>query len=376
ATLTVQAAPPASTAILPYPTGIVFAGSGRLYVTDATTNTVQKVLTDGEVSLVAGSKDNAGMLDGFEGSALFNQPGGLAVTSAGVIYVSDTANATIRRIDPDKHVTTFAGSSGSRGNTNGSGTQATFSAPLGLALDLSGNLYVADSTNHTIRKITPPGVVSTLAGSAGQPGYANGNGSAARFNYPADVAVDAAGNVFVADRTNNVIRRITSAGAVTTLAGTPGVSGFDDGAGSGALFNQPGGLTLDGSGNLYVADTGNCTIRKITAAGGVSTLAGLPTVGGDQDGTGMGAQFNQPRALALDGTGNLYVADTGNSAIRKVTPGGVVTTLVLLQDDEDAEDPPPASSGPDSQTGWRRRCARRLVFRRAGRPEPGAGHAA
>ena len=129
----------------------------------------------------------------------------------------------------------------------------------------------------------------------------------------------------------NIIRKVTPAGVVTTLAGLQGVSGADDGTGSLALFNQPSGLVLDGAGNLYATDTGNSTIRKITPAGVVSTLAGLPTIGGNQDGTGSGAMFNQPRALTIDSAGNLYVTDTGNATIRKVTPAGVVTTLTLRQ---------------------------------------------
>jgi streptogramin lyase len=256
----------------------------------------------------------------------------------------------IRRIAADGSVTTFAGSSGARGNTDGAGTAATFSAPLGLAIDAAGNLYVADAMNHTIRKITSAGVVSTLAGSAGVPGYADGTGTGALFNYPAGLAVDAAGNVYVADRSNNVIRKVTPAGVVTTLAGLQGVSGATDGAGSLALFNQPSGLVLDGAGNFYVTDTGNSTIRKLTPAGVVSTLAGLPTIGGNQDGTGSGAMFNQPRALTIDSAGNLYVADTGNATIRKVTPAGVVTTLTLQQGTSSASSGGGTTGGGSSST--------------------------
>jgi len=356
-------------AFFPFPTGIVLVGSDTLYVTDSTANTVQKVTTAGVVTLLAGANGTAGTADGTAAAALFNQPGGLAATSAGVIYVTDTANATIRRIAADGTVTTLAGSTTARGNADATGTQATFSAPLGIALDAAGNLYVADSTNHTIRKVTSSGVVTTLAGAAGVAGYVDATGTAARFNYPAGIAVDAAGNVFVSDRSNNVIRRISTAGAVSTFAGVVGVSGSDDGTGSGALFNQPGGLVFDASGNLYVADTGNNTIRVITPAGAVTTLAGLPTVGGNQDGTGIGAMFNQPRALTIDASGNLYVTDTGNSSIRKVTPAGVVTTLTLQQ----GATTPASSGNTGGSTGGSSGSASSSGSTGSGAKETGAG---
>ena len=320
-----------ASAIFPNPAGIVFLAGGTLYASDATADTVQKITLTGDVSVVAGTSGAAGSTDAAGALALFNQPGGLVVNASGVLFVADTANATIRRIGADGVVSTFAGSATARGSTNGPGLQATFSAPQGLALDAAGNLYVADAGAHTIRLISPAGVVTTFAGTAGVSGAVDGPGASARFNTPSGVAVDAAGNVYVADRSNNVIRKITPAGVVSTLAGLAGVSGADDGTASGALFNQPSGLVLDGAGNLFVADTGNSTIRMITPTGIVSTLAGLPTVSGDEDGTGSGALFNLPRALTIDAAGNLYVADTGNAAIRKVTPAGVVTTLTLQQ---------------------------------------------
>ncbi len=323
--------PPPAATFFSYPSGITFVGPDGLYVSDSSGDTVQKVTTAGDVTLLAGTSGSAGTSNGTGAAALFNQPGGVVAAGGGVIYVADTANAMIRRVGTDGSVTTFAGSSSTRGNVDGVGTAATFGGPLGIAIDSAGNLYVADAMNHTIRKITSAGTVSTLAGSAGVSGFADGTGAAARFNYPAGLAVDAAGNVYVADQSNNLIRKITPAGVVTTLAGLQGVSGFSDGAGSLALFNQPDGVVLDSAGNVYVADTGNSTIRKITPAGVVSTLAGLPAIGGNQDGTGSGAMFNLPRALTIDGSGNLYVADTGNASIRKVTPAGVVTTLTLRQ---------------------------------------------
>ena len=181
--------------------------------------------------------------------------------------------------------------------------------------------------NDTIRKITPAGVVTTFAGTAGQSGSADGTGAAARFTNPEGTAVDGAGNVYVADTFNDTIRKITPAGVVTTLAGTAGQGGSADGTGAAARFAFPTGVAVDGAGNVYVADTDNDTIRKITPAGVVTTLAGTAGQSGSADGTGAAARFNSPFGLAVDGAGNIYVADEDNDAIREITPAGVVSTL-------------------------------------------------
>jgi len=355
-----------SAVLFPYPAGIALDSSGNLYVSDSTANVVQKISASGAVSLLAGANGTAGAADGTGSAAQFNQPGGLVRLASGVVFVADAANSTIRRIGTDGVVTTFAGSSSARGNADGTGTAATFSSPMGIAADASGNLQVADSANHTIRRITPTGVVTTLAGGAGMSGSNDGSASAARFNRPGGVAVDGSGNVYVADTTNNTIRRLSPAGTVTTLAGIAGVSGSTDGTGPGALFNQPAAVAVDTSGNIYVADAGNSCIRKITPAGVVTTLAGLPTVAGLQDGAGSRAWFNQPKALAVDGSGNVFVADTGNASLRKVTPQGTVATLVLTAAGTPGPDPTPvpnptptpgtgggnSGGGGGGSTGW------------------------
>ena len=204
---------------------------------------------------------------------------------------------------------------------------AGFNIPTGVAVDSAGNVYVADQGNHTIRKITPAGVVSTLAGLAGSAGSTDGTGSAARFFQPLGVAVDAAGNVYVADTNNQTIRKITPAGVVSTLAGLANSQGSTDGTGSAARFFAPTSVAVDAVGDVYVADDSNHTIRKITPAGVVSTLAGLAGSAGFADGTGSAARFNNPSGVTVDAAGNAYVADSDNSAIRKITPAGVVTTF-------------------------------------------------
>ena len=335
ATLAVQIA------FVPRPTSIGVDSSGNIFVGDASTNTVQKITTGLQISTVAGSIGSAGSTDGGGTAARFNQPNGLTSANDGTLSVADTANATVRRISPVGVVTTLAGSSTARGNADGTGSAATFNAPVGIAADAAGNLFVADSMNHTIRRVTSGGVVSTFAGTAGAAGSTDGAGALARFNLPTGLAVDSAGNVFVADTLNNTLRRISPIGIVTTLAGVPGVSGATNGTGSAALFNRPSGLAIDSAGNLYLADTGNSTVRKITSAGGVTTLAGLSTIAGLKDGTGSDVFFNQPEALALDSSGIVFVADTGNATIRRITQAGVVTTLALTQGAPPAPTPTP-----------------------------------
>lgn len=219
---------------------------------------------------------------------------------------------------------TFAGSSGS-GSANGVGSVAQFNLPYGVAADTNGNVYVADTLNHTIRQITPAGVVSTIAGFALTSGSADGTNSAARFNTPQGVTVDSAGNVYVADSWNDTIRKLTLTGtnwAVSTIAGSAGNIGSSDGTNGAARFNEPAGIAVDSATNLYVADTYNDTIRKLTPVGTnwvISTIAGLTANAGSADGTNSTARFNNPMGVAVDSAGNVYVADTYNDTIRKLT---------------------------------------------------------
>ena len=208
------------------------------------------------------------------------------------------------------------------GATNGFGSNARFNHPQAVAADSAGNIYVADTENGTVRKITPDGYASTLAGLAGSYGSADGSGASARFYGPQGIATDGAGQVYVADTANSTIRTVSAAGAVSTLAGEAGVFNSLDGAGANAQFYHPEGMAVDFGGNLYVADTWNHTIRKITPAGLVSTLAGLAGNFGGADGSNSKARFNRPTAIAVDGATNLFVADSFNHTIRKITPAG------------------------------------------------------
>ncbi len=280
----------------------------------------------GVVSTLVGSAGVSAFANGTGPNAAFNWPAGIAVDSSDNLYVADAGNQLIRKITSGFVVTTFAGQVGVTGSTNGTGTSASFYNPSEISVDSSGNVYVADTFNNLIRKITPSGVVSTLVGSSGVAGSANGTGIAASFNNPHGVAVDSSGNVYVADTGNNLIRKITSGGVVTTLAGSAGVTGSANGTGSAASFNNPYGVSVDISGKVYVADTGNNLIRKITSGGVVSTLAGSGSVG-SANGNGSSASFNNPYGVAVDKYGKVYVADTFNNLIQEITPWGTVTTL-------------------------------------------------
>lgn len=271
------------------------------------------------VSTFAGSTQ--GFVNGTATIAQFNWPMGMAIDTEGTIFVVDSANYVIRKITSSGVVSTFAGS-GIGGFADGIASVAQFNGIDGLAVDTAGNVYVADANNHRIRKISATGVVSTLAGSI--QGYANGTGTAARFNSPSGVAVDAAGNVFVTDTFNYRIRKITPAGVVSTIAGS-GMAGFANGTGTAAQFNKTYGIAVSDAGTIFVADALNHRIRKITASGVVTTFAG--SVYGYANGNGTAAKFNYPYGITVDPAGNVYVTDAADNRIRKITITGMVSTL-------------------------------------------------
>jgi len=343
-------------ALFYFPSGVASDGAGNLYVADSANNTIRKiVVATGATTTLAGSVGVAGSADGTGVAAQFYSPQGLASDGAGNLFVVDSVNNTIRKVAiAGGVVTTFAGSAVVAGSDDGIGAAARFRYPQGVASDGAGNLFVADSANHTIRRIViATGKVTTLAGLAGVAGGDDGTGATARFDFPQGATSDGAGNLFVADSGNHTIRKIVIAtGEVTTLAGTAGTAGSDDGTGAKARFNFPQGVTSDGAGNLLVADSGN-TIRKVViATGAVTTLAGSAVLMGSDDGTGSGARFDYPEDVASDGAGNLFVADTNNHAIRKVVIAtGAVTTLAGSASSAGHNDGPAIAARFQSPTG-------------------------
>jgi sugar lactone lactonase YvrE len=353
------------------PQGLVTDAARTIYVADAGNGLLRKVTPDGIVTTLAGSLANFGLKDGIGAAAGFEGLSNLAIDAAGTLYGADQYAQRIRRITAQGVVTTLpvnapiaghlpvkmpfgiavdpsgslsvtgqfgvhvisggatlktlAGRELEQGLVNGNRAKARFGSLHGVTSDGSGNWYVVDTPNHMIRKITPAGVVSQLAGN-GTPGGSDGIGAGASFNYPRGIVADALGNLFVADTFNSTIRKITPAGVVTTIAGAAASPGSVDGRGSLARFFEPEGIAMDAVGNLYVADTGNHTVRKITVTGVVSTLAGSAGTYGSEDGIGVAAHFLKPPGIGVDRAGNVYVSQPVYSTIRKITPGGVVTT--------------------------------------------------
>ncbi|OYU43954.1 MAG: hypothetical protein CFE44_15550, partial [Burkholderiales bacterium PBB4] len=306
----------------------VSTDNGATWTVSANSQLLTNSNSTQSVGVLAGAVGTPGTTNGTGGNARFNAPSGIALEAAGDRNVADTGSHTIRKITSAGVVTTLAGSPGLSGSTDASGSAARFNAPTGLAVDASGNVFVCDAGNHTIRKITAAETVTTIAGSAGLSGTTNANGSNARFNAPNGIAVDAAGTLHVADSGNHAIRRIAANGDVSTFAGLTGSSGSTDATGGSARFNTPKAITVDASGTFHVADSGNYTIRRITSVGVVTTVAGLAGTSGSANGAGTTARFNNPSGIAATADGlNVYVADTANQVIRRNTLYNTLTPL-------------------------------------------------
>lgn len=294
------------------PMGIAFDASGNLYVADF--RKIRKITPDGTVSTIAGT-GSAGSINGPAASASFMSIKAIALDASGNVYVID--DNKIRKLSTLGLVSTFAGGGKSFGSVDGPDTLATFSFPTGLTIDKAGNVYVADRSGGKIRKITPAGVVSTLAGDGSQGTPRDGSCSSAAFNYPAGVALDLTGYIYVADQWSHRIRKISANCDVSAYAGN-GSEGSLDGLAAAASFDQPHAIAFDVLGNLYVVDEYNHKIRKVSSDGIVSTVAGSG-IAGSADGESISASFNDPQGIAIDASGNIYIADPNNYKIRKIT---------------------------------------------------------
>jgi sugar lactone lactonase YvrE len=350
------------------PRGIAVDAAGNVFVTDAGNYVIRKITPAGVVTTFAGKQGESAILDGARGEARFSSPRDLAIDAAGNLYTTDFY--TVRKITAQGDVTTLAGTAGALGFVNGVGSSARFAYLYAVAPDAAGNVYVSDYGNNALRKISPTGVVTTLPEIWSPPGFSLGLGGGAHgmaidnagfllvsraagtgigrvaadgayttldgstpglpnFLFAMGLSVDVAGNVYFVESSSNVVRKITPDRVVTTFAGTRGSAGFNDGIGEHARFNYPEDTAADSNGNIYVADSGNDLIRKISPAGVVTTIGGSQIAEtGNINGTGAAARFNTPTHVALDSSGNLFVSDSANSAIRKITPNGAVSTFV------------------------------------------------
>jgi streptogramin lyase len=265
------------------------------------------------------------------------QPGfsGIVVNADGNVLA--IKGSMIVRIEPDGKMIPFAGARDASGSEDGVGPAARFNAPHSLALDRSGNLYVSDPNNHNIRKVTPAGVVTTFAGSAGLPGNVDGIGTDARFYHPRGIGVDGRGNLYVGDECNNTIRRITPDGVVSTIAGqAPGEKGSSNDPGK--ACGRPGAFAVDGRGNVYYVQHGSHAIRKVTPEGMIATIGGVhEKLAPIAEGPGDGAQFRKPVGLASDMQGNIYVV-TDLSTVCKMSADGEMSIIGRNPDGEDGED--------------------------------------
>lgn len=310
------------------PGGVVVDAKGTVYVVDTGNHTVGALAPADKLLLIAGKPGVSGSADGQGEAARFDVPRSIAIDGREALYVVDgVQSSTIRKISSKGLVTTLAGKVGELGSADGQGAAARFLFPSAITVDVAGNAYVTDTGNRTLRKISPSGLVSTLAGRVDEMGTADGRGQDARFISPRGIVADGMGNLYVSDSAAKTLRKVSPAGDVSTFAGKAREAGSSDGAGEVARFGSPLGLALDKNGSLYVADAGNHTIRKVSATGVVTTLAGSAGDPGHVDGQGSAARFAFPQSLSVDSSGNVYVADADNHDLRKITPEGLVTTV-------------------------------------------------
>ena len=308
------------------PAGLAIDGQGNVFIADSANHCLRRLTPAGIVTTIAGRPGDAGSDDGPAMSARFDTPSAVAVAKDGSLFVSDTGNHTLRRIARDGVVSTLAGLAGDAGATNAVGRAARFNSPLGIAIAKDGTLFVADSANHAVRRVGADGAVTTFAGATEEWGAADGKVTQARFNGPVALAFGPTGALFVSDALNHAVRRIASDGSVTTFAGKLGDDGFDDGPPGTARLGKPAELAFDARGDLYVVDAFHHTLRKIAPDGAISTVAGLAGSEGDTDGSHRIARFFNPYGLATTSAGALVVADTYNDLIREIAAPFALST--------------------------------------------------
>lgn len=339
---------PASAATLADPVGIRTDGSGNLYVADLGNERIRRIDRAGRIATVAGGS-GGGIGDGLPAvDAFLSHPGGTAVDGAGNVYIADSGNNRIRRVSAAGTITTIAGTGEQRfSGDGGPATHATLAYPWGVAVDRRGNLYIADSGNNRIRKVDGHGVITTVAGT-GEPGTAGDGGPAldAEVESPGRIAIATDGSLYIADNYNRLVRRVDAAGVITTVAGggTGAAPVGDHGQATDAVLATPSAAAYDAAGNLFIADTDHHRVRKVDTSGVINTVAGTGTAGFSGDGgPASAAELAAPAAIVFDKRGNLLIGDAGNHRMRMVSPSGVITTIAGTGDDTTSGDGGPAT---------------------------------
>lgn len=326
---------PAAVAQIDVPGAVAVDPAGNFYIADSLNHRVRKISTAGVITTVAGTGAAGYSGDGGAAtSAQLNNPMGVAADAYGDIFIADTGNNRIRKVTASGIIYTVAGN-GNAGffGDGGQGPLAALHAPENVAVDAAGNLYIADTGNHRVRAATQTLIMRTIAGT-GSAGFSGDGGPAvnAELNSPAAVALDSAGNVYIADRDNGRVRVVNRAGTIATVAGSANANGIGDGASAvAAALAAPQGVAVDGAGDIFVSDTGHNRVREVFANGTIVTIAGNGNRGYAGDGgPAAGAQFNAPLALALDGAGNAYVADSANNAVRAIQPASAAPSIAAI----------------------------------------------
>lgn len=319
---------PATSSPLNAPYGVAVDSAGNVYIADLNNNVIEKVTPSGTLSIFAGTGSPGLPIPGPATSSPLNSPRGIAVDSAGNVIIGDSDNSVVEQVTPSGTLSIIAGTPGSYGPPiPGPATSSPMDAPTGVAIDSAGNLYIADEGNNQIYKVTPSGTLSIIAGTRGSGSPTPGPATNSEFYSPSSVAVDSTGNVYVSDEGNNLIEKVTPSGTLSIIVGTPGSSGPPTpGPAISSSLNNPLGVAVDSAGNVYIADQTNNVIEKVTPSGVLSIIAGSGSLGPATPGPATSSPLRYPDAVAVDSRGNLYIADQSNSEIEEVTPDTPVTT--------------------------------------------------
>jgi DNA-binding beta-propeller fold protein YncE len=317
---------PATSSNLNYPTGVAVDSSGNVYIADYSNNVVEKVTPSGTLSVFAGTGTDGAPTAGPATSSNLNGPTGVAVDSSGNVYIADNSNHRIEKVTPSGTLSVFAGTGTKGAPTAGPATSSNLNDPTGVAVDSSGNVYIADQSGKRVVKVKPDGTLSVFAGTGTAGAPTAGPATSSNLNNPAGVAVDSSGNVYIADKSNNLVEKVTPDGTLSVFAGTGTQGSPTPGVATSSKLYGPTGVAVDSSGNVYIADRSNELVLKVTPSGTLSVFAGTGTQGAPIAGPATSSNLNHAFGVAVDSSGNVYIVDSGNNLVEKVTNAHADTT--------------------------------------------------